>query len=66
MFASFTVYFSVTEPMDNTNPAHDAANSPTTGFLGAVHFAQDEPVDLVLEAVVRQLKADGFRIAGYL
>lgn len=52
--------------MDNTNQAHDVVSSQMISLLGAVRFTHDEPVDLILEAVVRQLKADGFRVTGYL
>ena len=37
-----------------------------TERLGAVRFDREERIDVVLEAVIRQLKAEGLRIAGFI
>lgn len=52
--------------MNDTNATPEATGCQITNLLGAVRFAQDEPVDALLEAAVRQLKADGFHVAGYV
>ena len=52
--------------MNDSNVMLEATGCQTTNLLGAVRFADGEAVDALLEAVVWQLKADGFQVAGYL
>lgn len=52
--------------MNDTNATFQAAGCEITNMLCAVRFEDGEPVDALLEAVVRQLQADGFHVAGYV
>lgn len=52
--------------MNDTDATLEATDCSPANMLGAVRFTDGETVDALLEAVARQLRADGFCVAGYV
>ncbi len=52
--------------MNDTHTTLEVAGGQNTNPLGVVRFADREPVDALLEAVARELRANGVHVAGYV